>query len=257
MASKQTTHQAIEAYHRVAKEDRPLYERWIGNISMASLLGDMKDAADGFLLNASFILKFEKPELNERRVQDYEQDPFDAIIDPYYAVQFYRYAIEGVPYFVSRPNKSWSEGWTDREGAELQYLDFGAQIDAFVAYNEFFGSPAESGAKPGRAFSLVVILNTLAARANLDLFRLTGKDGVLSIHDIALLAQMQETSVRNYAGPRSQDRLETEKDGRATRVRCSVAEPWLKRRRGYKETRLPQSEAAKVAMTEMIRDFFA
>lgn len=60
--------------------------------------------------------------------------------------------------------------------------------------------------------------------------------GYLNLKEIAVLAQMQEKSVRNATQPNAQDRLHTRKEGTRTVVDSHEALRWLKGRRNFKPT---------------------
>ena len=86
-------------------------------------------------------------------------------------------------------------------------------------------------------------------RANLDLDTLPdldedmlpsplrgGNSGFLNLKEIAVLAQMDEKSVRNATQPGAPDRLHTRKSGTRTVVDSKEALRWLKNRRNFEPT---------------------
>lgn len=66
--------------------------------------------------------------------------------------------------------------------------------------------------------------------------RPTSNFGNLTIADIALLANMDERSVRNAANPRLPNPLRTQQVGSRTLVSPEDALEWLRRRRGFTPT---------------------
>lgn len=60
--------------------------------------------------------------------------------------------------------------------------------------------------------------------------------GVLSLSEVALLADMDEKSVRNAANPNTKNPLRTFNEGNGTYVRTADARAWLAGRRGFKPT---------------------
>lgn len=60
--------------------------------------------------------------------------------------------------------------------------------------------------------------------------------GVLTLHDVALLGNMDEKSVRNAANPKHKNYLKTFNHGARTYVDVEDAKAWLQQRRGYKPT---------------------
>ena len=74
--------------------------------------------------------------------------------------------------------------------------------------------------------------------------------GFLTLSHVALLANMDEKSVRNAANPKSKDPLKTFSHGSRTYVNAEDAKDWLSRRRGFKPTeyidRLAERDLAQV-----------
>ncbi|TCS32917.1 hypothetical protein EDC30_11928 [Paucimonas lemoignei] len=62
------------------------------------------------------------------------------------------------------------------------------------------------------------------------------RGGVLMLSDVALLANMDEKSVRNAANPKHKNHLKTFNHGSRTYVTAEDALAWLKERRGFKPT---------------------
>ncbi|WP_151445820.1 hypothetical protein [Lacisediminimonas profundi] len=60
--------------------------------------------------------------------------------------------------------------------------------------------------------------------------------GIIKLHDIALLAGMDEKSVRNAANPKVKNHLKTFNHGNGTYARVEDAREWLASRRGFKPT---------------------
>jgi hypothetical protein len=60
--------------------------------------------------------------------------------------------------------------------------------------------------------------------------------GVLTLNDVALLANMDEKSVRNAANPKHKNHLKTFNHGARTYVDVEDARAWLQQRRGFKPT---------------------
>ena len=104
------------------------------------------------------------------------------------------------------------------------------------------------------SLSIIAILNAVSARSVLDRHKLNGPPGGhLSIQEIALLARMQEVSVRNAAAPSSTTPLATQKheDG-LTIVVPEEAERWLLKRRGFQATMLPSDKQERKALLEVL-----
>lgn len=76
---------------------------------------------------------------------------------------------------------------------------------------------------------------------------------LLSLSEIAILADIQERSVRNYThSTRAEDeRLKTVKVGGRTYVRPEDAKAWLTRRRRFIPTRLPEAAVQQEGMTDV------
>ena len=93
----------------------------------------------------------------------------------------------------------------------------------------------------------IKVLNIAEARQLLDDVEETSDGGVrdrlLTFGQVALLANMDEKSVRNAANPKSKDPLKTFIDGSRTYVQASDARDWLSRRRGFKPTESFDSKA--------------
>lgn len=60
--------------------------------------------------------------------------------------------------------------------------------------------------------------------------------GALTLSDVALLANMDEKSVRNAANPKHKNYLKTFNHGARTYVDVDDAKAWLQHRRGFKPT---------------------
>ncbi len=69
-----------------------------------------------------------------------------------------------------------------------------------------------------------------------------GDFGYLTLADVALLADMDERSVRNAANPKLPDHLVTESVGRRSLVRPEEARRWLAKRKGFVATQTINAE---------------
>jgi len=105
------------------------------------------------------------------------------------------------------------------------------------------------------SLSIIAILNAVSARSVLDSYRLSGDEGHLSIQEIALLARMRETSVRNAAAPSGKTPLETQKHNGLTIVMAGEAERWLSERRGFQATTLPCDEQERRALANALENW--
>lgn len=76
----------------------------------------------------------------------------------------------------------------------------------------------------------------------------------LSIGEVALLADMDERSVRNAANPKLQDPLKTETVGKRTAVPVEEARRWLAGRKGYVPTSNADLETVKTASLTLPAD---
>jgi len=113
---------------------------------------------------------------------------------------------------------------------------------------EFF-SPSVEGESIGVPIYLEQLFFHAILRANLDLDTLPdldedmlpsplrgGNSGFLNLKEVAVLAQMDEKSVRNATQPSAPDRLHTRKAGTRTVVDSKEALRWLKNRRNFEPT---------------------
>ena len=69
-----------------------------------------------------------------------------------------------------------------------------------------------------------------------------GSDGKLTISEVALLASMNEKSVRNATQQGKQDRLITQKTKAGVYINAEDALDWLKRRQSFRPTKYPEKE---------------
>ena len=67
--------------------------------------------------------------------------------------------------------------------------------------------------------------------------------GVLTLSDVALLANMDEKSVRNAANPKHKNHLKTFNHGSRTYIDVEDAKAWLQQRRGFRPTVIVDSAA--------------
>lgn len=67
--------------------------------------------------------------------------------------------------------------------------------------------------------------------------------GVITLSDVALLANMDEKSARNAANPKHKNHLKTFNNGARTYVRVNDAKEWLLARRGFKPTVIVDTRA--------------
>lgn len=78
-----------------------------------------------------------------------------------------------------------------------------------------------------------------------------GEWGHLTLSEIALLADMDERSVRNAANPKVNDPLKTESVGKRSLVTPKEAKRWLAGRKGFIPTKLSTNVEKKVANKEI------
>lgn len=229
---------------RVSNKDRTGYDACIGNTSRDSFLADLEEASWDLMDAALFLFKVEGS--NSAKIQ----------LDTSIAEEFFSYAVEGVPAFLMVQTTDGYQELQENSGLLVDY-DFGMHLSAYIAYNELFTSLEESygGRKP--AYSLYMVLNMFAARMKLDHAFLTGEECTLSIHEVAILAQMKERSVRNATSENSKDQLFTTKDadGRTT-VPAGEALKWLSRRKNFTPSAYLQTNACRQLFIDIAEEHF-
>ena len=145
-------------------------------------------------------------------------------------MRLYEYAIEG----VRAPSDPGDSGAGDLMDLMI-YLD-----GLFEA-----GHAAELGryGNPHPPSATLFLGKVALARHNLD----TGED--LSIAEMALLADMDEKSVRNATNEKAADRLRVVKAGKGVKVPMEEARRWLQGRRGFVLTGGPSSKATALTLS--------
>lgn len=152
---------------------------------------------------------------------------------PFYTevMRLYEYAIEG----VRVPNDP------DDGGA-------GDLMDLMIFLDGLFeaGHSAELGryGNPHPPSAALQLGRIAFARHNLD----TGED-LLSIAEVALLAGMDEKSVRNATNEKAADRLHVVKTGKGVDVPNEEARRWLQGRKGFVPTGGPSSAAVPLTLS--------
>lgn len=158
--------------------------------------------------------------------------PQDVRALPFYAevMRLYEYAIEG----VRAPSDSGDAGAGDL-------------MDLMIFLEGIFeaGHSAELGryGNPHPPSATLFLAKVAFARHNLD----TGED--LSIAEMALLADMDEKSVRNATNEKAADRLCVVKAGKGVKVSIEEARRWLQGRKGFVPTGGPSSKAAALTLS--------
>lgn len=230
-------------YHAVSSDIREEYESFVGNLDPDTYLDDIKDASSDFMEAIPFVLKLVDRRSGKAVMADLQ-------LDTYTAEMFYLYAIEGIPRFLMR-----SENGDLRElnAEELEFFDFGLDLNAFLSYNTLFDCLQESwGGRP--AISMLVVLNQFAARMKLDWAAYSGKENYLSIAEVALLAGMKEKSVRNLAAKELDAKFNP--DCRLTLISTTNAAKWLEGRRKFKPSQLLKNKPAIDQFLKIAYDFF-
>lgn len=172
----------------------------------------------------------------------------EPLLDTYCAKAMYRYAFEGIPFFIKENGTTGSIPASESTSTMLFYLDSCLKMTELPASCSY----CEKSPSPG----LHSVINAVAARSRLDHFRLTRTEWELSVHEVALLARMRELSVRNAASPKSKTPIKTTKSKEGvTVVDTSEADRWLNQRRRYIPTQLPESQNTIIAMIEAIEEW--
>ena len=172
----------------------------------------------------------------------------EPVFDPFCAKQMFRYAFEGLPFFIKQTGVDNSMVCHEAVSTMIHYLyDCLKMVELPDSCSLCEGPPA-----PG----IYAVINAAAARCRLDHYRLTGEEWALSIQEVALLARMRELSVRNAASPKSKTPITTTKsDEGVTVVDTSEADRWLNLRRRYVPTQLPESRNEIDAMVAAIEEW--
>jgi hypothetical protein len=172
----------------------------------------------------------------------------EPLLDTYCAKAMYRYAFEGIPFFIKENGATGGIAAREATSTMLFYLDSCLKMTELPASCSY----SQKSPSPG----LHSVINAVAARSRLDHYRLTGTEWELSVHEVALLARMRELSVRNAASPKSKTPIKTTKSYEsATVVDTSEANRWLNQRRRYVPTQLPESEQEVNAMIAAIEEW--
>jgi hypothetical protein len=231
-------------YHSVSPDIREEYEQLVGNLDPETYLDEIKTASSNFMEAVPFALKLVERRTGKTAMADIE-------LDTYSAEMFYMYAIEGIPRFLMR-----SEDGALRElnEEELEFLDFGIDLNAFLAYNALFTCLGESWGNDGPAIAMMVVLNQFAARIKLDWAFYTGKEDYLSIAEVALLAGMKEKSVRNLAAKELEAQFNP--DRKMTLITTTNAKKWLEGRRKFKPSQMLTTKPAINAFLKIASEHF-
>ena len=215
-------------YHMVFKDIKPFYTGLIGKLDRGRFLELMTEMAE-----EAFEYAFEY--MNFKGTVSYEGP---CLLTHEY---MYDYAFAG-------------------EDPRCHWDNFNNQIGDYLGYAELADAFEEScvcsGIGGNEYAAHILVLNTADARTCIDRYRLEPEENsteCLSIHQLALLAQMQETTVRNYANPKHPDTFETFKGNSGnTLVHVKEAIRWLENKPKYKPTRLPESAEEKAALYKYI-----
>jgi len=231
-------------YSLVKAEWRDKYEYWVGNLTMESFLADIHRSSFQFINQVPFVLNAVDSKTSRNYLADFK-------LDTYVAELFYQYAVEGNPRFLMRIG---DDGEVREQTAkELGNLDFWTDLSTYLSYNELFTCLEGSAGGIAQAYSMIVVLNMFAARLTLDIAEITGSTFYLSIPEVALLAGMKEKSVRNLA--HKEIGAENVESTGMTLIPTDKAAAWLKGRRKYVQSTLPQSNAAKQALVQIEKAF--
>jgi len=115
--------------------------------------------------------------------------------------------------------------------ADNNWCDLVTDTQMFLDGLVHFHLLNESGIEWEDALAICLrITEVSSARSRLD------DDQYLTFAEVALLANMDEKSVRNAANPKGKDPLKTVNEGSRTYVEPKEALAWLSRRRGFKPT---------------------
>lgn len=236
-------------YYSVNSLIRPEYDRWVTKgVAETYFLMDFREAAEPFVQLLPSLVCAVDGESRRPVATDLE-------LDERIPLWFYSYGYAGLPDFLLTVFNE-EEGLTivEHPAERLADLDFGAMLSSYLAFNEIFESLEESTGQPRLSVAMMVVLNIFAARIKLDAAEITGEMTYLSIHELALLAGMQEKSVRNVAH-KEIGATYCKIRGR-TVVPSDKALAWLKGRRRFSASYVLQTPAAREKLASIAENFF-
>lgn len=225
-------------YCELNKDTRPYYLKMIGKLTREDLEKLLKDAADDtcemvlrYLINTRVytMVNGEKKEINAS-VESSGANCWNHIF-------LFKYGMQGnLPHGVD-PVLS-DEKLTGSDLGE-NFVECIAMLELTKAFEESFGVGCTDELTAAHA----LVLNTASVRAGIDLYRLkpeAHKDDYISLHELALLAQMKITTIRNYANPKHSDPIKTFQNKKGnTFVMVKDALEWLERNSRYQPTIFP------------------
>lgn len=206
-------------YMQIPAADRVYYENANNSLSYESYLEEIKIKSRNFISIANSLLEAVDTQTSKTLYGRLK-------LCTYLAEKFYKYAVDGDPYFVYT-----YKNHNRCEIDESDHVEFSMDLSAFLAYNELFTCLEESMGAGQPAFSMKVVLNMFFARLKLDAARYSGSGVFFSIAEIALLARMKEKSVRNFAH-KSMD-AQYSPSRRMTLISAKNAIEWLASRRKF------------------------
>ncbi|SFN74599.1 hypothetical protein SAMN05216386_1689 [Nitrosospira briensis] len=146
-------------------------------------------------------------------------------------------------YLTAMLDELYEYGINGRRKIDLDWMDF-EEAEFFVESISHFRLIEESSLGYSITLSQHVIMMATARWALEKRYGLAVNESeewsqlgaVLTLSEIALLANMDEKSVRNAANPKHKNHLKTFNHGSRTYVNVGDAKAWLQQRRGFKPT---------------------
>lgn len=235
---KQPATKESELYCKLDKNTRPHYLKLIGKLTREKLETLIKEATDEpceIALNHIDTRVFvtidgEEREITNARVVSAGANNTDH-------VGLFLYGMQGkYPSWIGPHNI----------GGRLDGIDLGVGITDCAALMDLPGAFSNS-IDNWESYELdaahALVLNTATTRARIDLYHLkpeVHKDDAIDLHELALLAQLKITTIRNYATPKHKDPIKTYQTPKGnTLVMVKDALPWLERNTKYQPTVFP------------------
>lgn len=223
--------------------DRQSVDSIIGTVTLESLCDDLNSQANQALTALQFIVK--SIDQAGKSVGTY------LVLDTYIAETFYWYAIEAIPRFAMRHQNGLLVDIPDEPASSPFEHGLTEQLACgMVDYWQLICAFEETAGAGGVPPSLSLVEETFYSRLALDHYRITGKIDYMSGRDLALLANMKPRSVYNVI-PKEipEEKLSRSSTGNLL-IATDAAENWLKQRRRYKETRIPETKISQNLILE-------
>ena len=227
-------------HQKVEKHIRPIYMGLIGNLTREELIS-LLNGGDIHLLThliQSYLLKT-KVKVDGKYIANAIVESDGPDYDHH--VELYEYGFKGNLLPEARPRVT--NGKLEK-GNGFVATDASRQSDALIELinADFSESYALDGCSIELEAAHVLVANTARVRSFIDCCRLRpdeyqGAD--ITLHELALLAQMKITTIRNRANPKDSDSIKTYKRKGDTRVLVEDALAWLERNTKYQPTVFP------------------